>query len=151
MTNKYDLTKIVFFTILFLLYIAYTIIGFIIIIDDYSQVKCNYLWIYSLLSLLIPVSIFIVQLCAVPFLLTDIKKLSCFFLLMVIFGGISVFNCITGSNIWIFALVSFIFQTLVSLAPIFIKLYTCLCHLKTPCCCVNTDYYVNEIEDDNEV
>ena len=70
---------------------------------------------------------------------------------MATFGGISVYSCPDISNVWIFALVSLIIQTFIFLLPMLIKIYVCLCNIKTPCCCVDTDYYLNEIEDDNEV
>ena len=148
MKNKYNLAKIVFFSFLFLLYLVYTIFGFIVIGNGYSQVKCEYLWIYLVLSLLIPFSIFLIQLCAIPHLFTDIKNIYYFFSLMAIFGGISVFTCIDSSNIWIFGLISFILQLLVSLLPCGIRIYVFLCGLKTPCCCVNTEYPIEEIDDD---
>ena len=151
MKNKYDLAKIVFFTILFLLYLVYTIFGFIITINQYSQVKCDYLWIYSILSLITPVSMFLIQMCAIPHLFTDIKNICYFYSLMAIFGGISVFTCLDSSSIWIFALVSFILQLLVSLIPCCFRIYVFLCGLKTPCCCVNTDYLIEEENNNVEV
>ena len=151
MKNKYNLAKIVFFSFLFLLYIVYTVLGFIITINQYSQVKCEYLWIYSILSLLTPLSMVLIQICAIPHLFTDIKNICYFYCLMAIFGGISVFTCIDRSNIWIFALISFILQILVSLIPCGIRTYIFLCSLKTPCCCINTDYLTEEEENDVEI
>ena len=48
MTNKYNLAKIVFYSLLFLLYFVYTIYGILIITNDYSFVVCQHLWIYVL-------------------------------------------------------------------------------------------------------
>ena len=151
MKNKYNLAKIVFFSFLFLLYIVYTILGFIITINQYSQVKCEYLWVYLVLSLLMPLSMFLIQICAMPHLFTDIKNICYFYCLMAIFGGISIFTCIDNSNIWIFALISFILQILVSLIPCGIRTYVFFCGIKTPCCCVNTDYLIEEENDNLEV
>lgn len=143
--NKYNLAKIVFYSLLFLLYFVYTIYGIFIITNDYSSVVCQHLWIYVLLSLLIPLALLLLQACACPFLFTDLKNISFFFFFMVIFGGISVFSCIKNNSLWIFALVSFIFQIFIAMFPIIMKFYVFLCSLKTPCCCDgNTN--VKEIE-----
>lgn len=145
MKNKYNLGKIVFFSFLFLLYFVYTIYGILIITNDYSSVVCQHLWVYVLLSLLIPLALLLVQACACPFLFTDFKNISFFFFFMVIFGGISVFSCIENSSLWIFALVTFILQIFITMFPIIMKFYVFLCSLKTPCCSYGS-IVVKEIE-----
>ena len=149
MKNKYNLAKIVFFSFLFLLYLVYTVFGFIIVGNSYSQVKCEYIWVYLVLSLLMPLSMLLVQICAIPHLFTNVKNIFYFYGLMSIFGGISVLTCIDSSNIWIFCLISFILQLLIGLMPCGIRIYVFLCGLKTPCCCVNTDYLIEEKENND--
>ena len=124
------LSNIILYLSIFLCYSVYTIFGLIIVITNYMLEECNYLWVYILLSLLIPIAFILIQLCTCPFLFTEFKNISYFMFLMVIFGGISVFSCIENSILWIFGLVTFIIQIIIAIFPIIMNLF--LCDLKTP-------------------
>ena len=129
----------------FLSYLTYSVLGIVVLANNNEII--NQMWFYNLISLL-----------AVPlFLLTHMYgcfinyKYYLFILLIIlIWGGIIIFDNINNSNIWNFSLVTFLCQILVVLSPIFIKLYIFICSLKTPCCCIKDDYLINKKDNDQQ-
>ena len=54
---------------------------------------------------------------------------------MVIWGSLTIFTCHDYSSFWIYAIITFVLQIIVTLFPLIVKLYAFLYNLKTPCCC----------------
>lgn len=146
MSNNY-LLNIIFFVSLILGFIAYEIIGLLLIINEYTEGSCYNLWIYILLSLLIPLALVLLQMCAFPFLFTKIENISFIIFFMTVFGAVSISTCNLINSIWIFGLITLIFQIIITALPFIFKIYTFLCGLKTPCCCCN--HYIPEDNNEN--
>ena len=145
--------KVMIYLSLLVSYFAYTIYGLILVANNYRTGICNYLWVYLLLSLLIPLAIVLIQFFLCHFILTDIKKISFIMFLMNIFGAISLSTCVETSSFWIFTLITFIIQIIITLFPFLINVYVFFCNLKTPCCCDDTtivssdnNFKVKEVE-----
>ena len=66
---------------------------------------------------------------------------------MTVFGAIAISTCNQFNSIWIFGLITLIFQIIITALPFIFKIYTFLCGLKTPCCCC--DHYIPEESDVN--
>jgi hypothetical protein len=130
-----NISSIVFYAFLLFGYLFYTFFGILIIANNDNRLACTNMWIYTLVSILIPFAVFLIQLCAFPFLFTDIKNLSYFSCIMVIFGGLTIFSCNDINNLWVFSIITFIIQIFIALFPIIMKIYLFFYGLKTPCCC----------------
>ena len=86
--TDYNWCNIFFGTSGFLIYLIYTIFGFILILND---IQYNQLWFYNLLSLLVVPILITMQLCFY-FWFRNFKYLSCFIMPIVIWGGTIIFN-----------------------------------------------------------
>ena len=133
--NNINVSTTMFYVFATIGYLVYTVFGLLLIANQNSRLSCHNMWIYVLVSLLVPFAMVLVQMCTCPFLFTEMKNISYFSFLMTIFGGITIFTCNNISSFWIFAVITFVLQIIVTLLPLIMKLYAFLYNLKTPCCC----------------
>ena len=133
--SQLSIPSILFYFLVFIGYLVYTVFGLILITNNDYRIACENMWIYTLISILVPFAAFLIQTCAFPFLFTDIKNFSYFSCLMAIFGGLSIFSCNVLNDLWIFSIITFILQIFVALFPLIMKIYLFFRGLKTPCCC----------------
>ena len=122
-------------------YLIFNIFG-IIILCNYQYM--NQIWYYNLLSLLIVPLFFIMTMCRFNYLN---YYFFIFIFILVIWGGILIFNKLAMDNLWLFSLVTFCCQILILNSPCLLKLYLFVCSLKTPCCCL-LDYNNSDLEDE---
>ena len=108
--SQLDKSTFLFYSCVFIGYLIYTAFGLVIISNNNSRLNCTNMWIYSIISLLLPFASFLIQLCAFPFLFTDLKNISYFSGIMALFGGLTIFNCTTIDNLWFFSIVTLFFK-----------------------------------------
>ena len=54
------------------------------------------------------------------------------------------------NNLVYFAIASIIFQLLLSFFPIIVRIYTFICSIKTPFCCIDNEQFYEHKSTDNE-
>lgn len=134
----------VFSTILGLIYIA---ISVTFLANNHDTMgNCSLLWWYNLLSLIIPIELFIMMICCKCDIYNRFGFVLLIFLGMAIWGGTEIFkyDCeyLTDYNFWAFALFNFILQILIIIYPIIELIRYCICSIPTPCCFLFRDNYI---------
>ena len=137
--------------LIFISYFTYSIFGIIMILNNNNF---DNLWIYNLISLLVIPFFTIMLMCGCG---RDYIQYLFYFVIfvLIIVGGIFIFNNEDNTHLWQFCLITFILQILALFFTSLIRFYTFICSLKTPCCCIkneNKDYLINNSKriDNNE-
>ena len=144
--NQFNVYRIITLTMSSILYLIYNVIG-IVYLTEFPLY--NSIWFYSLFSILLIPLFFLLSSIGRNFIY---YKYLIFTFLVSLWGIIVVSNVnYSYNNLVYFAITSIIFQLLLSFFPIIVRIYTFLCSIKTPCCCIDNEQYYEHKSTDNEI
>jgi len=122
-------------------YFTYSILGIIVLNSN----NFNNLWIYNLISLLVVPFFTIIFMCGYSRDYIHYLFYLAIFVLIIV-GGFYTFNNEDNNNLWQFSLTTFILQILALFFTSLIRFYAFICSLKTPCCCIDNEYTIDNQE-----